>query len=1649
MANRPSATGQVKTKSGKEIAKAKLELEQIRQLIAQSEQLYNQRRNEINIATQIVEKNKQDQEILAKKRQELKELLAVKQQYELSGQNISAADEQILKNAKDEVALLEAALVLDEQIVSEKKDILKQASDITSEIQNQRSKYSQVKDTIKSIKDAEKERRSNLLKEIKEQTEYSDNLRSIGSSIGKQNDLYEALALKQDAMNATLTSAFNIIDSMGDGNERVKDQANNAVIAYKDLQTSITAGQNALLEGKITQEEYNNQIVAASDEFDQVIKKINTGTKEGRALVSVFNAAKKETVAFADAAKRSQEHFQSLDQLMGNFSGIPAMQELNTLLKTNVNNTLAFRGAMMALGAAIGAAAYEYFGADFQVGREIKFKAKIDDLELERGLIENSIKTGQNLTRLPIEDIQIGSGTKIQGIEKIKTESILGPQFTKNGQRDFLAEEIGFQTLELEGKFATETLPRLQQEAKYAGAKAAISFSDSFQQGAAQFRAAAKTARFGEQLGATGFNRGELQLAGIDPSQISDAMSQLAAQTGKVPTAKLATEMTLIAKRTGQSSESVASLAEYFQRADDLSAEAAVNMVEGMRAMAVASNLDLNNLMQGVAESSKDALSYQIKSAEALTKQVAAAQSIGVNFNKLASAGKSMVLNYKDSIKAEMQLSSMLGRSVNLSEVRTKAMSGDYEGMMNALKAQGLNPEDMNMFQQEALQQALGGMDLESIQKIYKGEVKTPADLNAANAAAAGGQFLSKTKQAQATLAADQASISANTAILSAQLENKMQQEFIKQFGPGIESFNALMEALRARQAKDLKQAAESTQGFRDIETQIKQDTQLKELGDRGLMGAAMGVGSGLFGFATSKGLGKMFGSPTGAPTGGGAPAPRVKPTLITKSGQTIGGPKPSAGKGLSKFIPKKVTGKGALLVGALTLLGVGLSKAFGGEKQQEVIEAAPEIQPVDTQPSIDQLRQQILQTNATTNVASEIQKSNNLLTEANKANNLSGICSCIASNMQEQMGMMVTELQNFKAANEAAQKMSAANADTIDYKGELMHGGSAVAMHAGAHFVPTLTQKGYESVKQKIGSKTVQTTEQLAARESTEMVAKSGFKKVLEKATFANVPQVAKLSTSIGKLANPVGWIGLGAEVGGGFLKELGKSKQSTAMYETGRATQTAGMALSYGAMGAMIGSIVPGIGNIVGAAIGGSIGLVHGLMSNYFSEEAQKEAELVKQQEEQKIKAEELNAQIDYLIKIQEPGISAAQKTFEQTDRMAKLAADEPTWRNAMLLQTLEMTRLLSIIASDFVNTTQDGKLKDKLGNEVSIGNYDKTFKLQAERGVLNYDNAREADIAKILGQFNKNPGQKLKIGGEMMDMKGYMEKYKVSQKEIDIVTEKSQFMSMNQNVINQQKLNQSGNKVTPAGGNTNTNVGGNTNTNVGGNTNTNTNVGGNTNTNNTNTASLTSLLTVLQTTQTNDDTRGKIIYGHLKDVISAYLGRIEMRMTAPIDLMNATLLTISTDMALIRSYLETKSTTAGMSDQSSVILKQIQTQAEVRGLNAYAKEIQQNGNLQRIVDRSTKNVDETKLVKQKIQNLNEGTIPSTKNMNDIQIEMLQVLQDHTELLSAVAANTLKPDAPQIVRLDGRTISTNIATRMQQRQTFNKSKTLQYKAT
>ena len=132
-----------------------------------------------------------------------------------------------------------------------------------------------------------------------------------------------------------------------------------------------------------------------------------------------------------------------------------------------------------------------------------------------------------------------------------------------------------------------------------------------------------------------------------------------------------------------------------------------------------------------MASASEIALEMNINSGKALAKQVGYATSLGVSFSKIAKAGQNMVLNYKDSIKSEMQLSALLGKQVDLSEVRMKFAEGDTTGAMEALKAQGLDPNQMDMFQKQALQQATG-MDISDLSKIGKGKGKDTEALDAA-----------------------------------------------------------------------------------------------------------------------------------------------------------------------------------------------------------------------------------------------------------------------------------------------------------------------------------------------------------------------------------------------------------------------------------------------------------------------------------------------------------------------------------------------------------------------------------------------------------------------------------------------------------------------------------------------------------------------------------------------------------------------------------------------------------------------------------------------------------------------------------------------------------------------------------------------------
>ena len=574
-----------------------------------------------------------------------------------------------------------------------------------------------------------------------------DTMVSIGNQMKKNSKLVEITA---DNFNKVALVTASISVELGNGaaaNQKITKQVEAAANAYKNMHTSIADANREFSLGRISNEERVEMIKRQSEAFQDVISVIDMTKISSEELKGVIEDMTHEGEAFTKAMENATVKSERLDSVFNSFSGIPALGEVNTLLKTNIKDTVAFKAAVFALGAALGKAAMDYFGAPIKAAMQA-------DKEIQQGRIDG-----------------IAERAKIE-LDK----SFIKRDVDKKGQKQYdkIQEESDNNRID-----TAHNVAQAMNEAAFAGQRAANAFSASMQTGAAQFQRAAKTALFGKSIGSIGYGAAQMQLAGIGADKIASAMESAGAATGKMPTAKAAADMAVMAERTGQSVDDISTINEAFMRMDGMSADVAMNMQEGMRNMADQAGIGLGNLMKEVAEASKEALGYQIKSGPALAKAVAYTQSMGLNFGDVAKAGKNMVMNYKDSIKAEMQLSSLLGEQVDLSEVRAKFAAGDQAGALESLKAQGLDPADMDMFQQQALQDSLGGMDLSSLSKVATNTGKSGGNLAAGDAKAGNQGFLTKTQQAEASLESQTAQISANQAVFDAHLSGDIAASFI------------------------------------------------------------------------------------------------------------------------------------------------------------------------------------------------------------------------------------------------------------------------------------------------------------------------------------------------------------------------------------------------------------------------------------------------------------------------------------------------------------------------------------------------------------------------------------------------------------------------------------------------------------------------------------------------------------------------------------------------------------------------------------------------------------------------------------------------------------------------------------------------------
>lgn len=109
-----------------------------------------------------------------------------------------------------------------------------------------------------------------------------------------------------------------------------------------------------------------------------------------------------------------------------------------------------------------------------------------------------------------------------------------------------------------------------------------------------------------------------------------------------------------------------------------------------------------------------------------LAKAIQKAQEFGTSLQDLANAGEQL-LNFEQSIEAELQAELLVGRNINLERARAAALAGDQVTLAEELKQQAGSFAEfsaMNVIQQQALAEAIGMSKDELADTLYQQELQ-------------------------------------------------------------------------------------------------------------------------------------------------------------------------------------------------------------------------------------------------------------------------------------------------------------------------------------------------------------------------------------------------------------------------------------------------------------------------------------------------------------------------------------------------------------------------------------------------------------------------------------------------------------------------------------------------------------------------------------------------------------------------------------------------------------------------------------------------------------------------------------------------------------------------------------------------------------
>ena len=148
-------------------------------------------------------------------------------------------------------------------------------------------------------------------------------------------------------------------------------------------------------------------------------QKREVSTQEGKDLVEVFRQGRAELDSFEKAAQRSAAALGAMDTALDQMgsSGIPLARELGDAIGDIAKNGTLGKAALIALGAAAGKLAYDYFGASTQAAIEVSNEVKENQIEGVRYLPMN------------VEQINYMSGEEVDICFHLAALSRIQPSF--------------------------------------------------------------------------------------------------------------------------------------------------------------------------------------------------------------------------------------------------------------------------------------------------------------------------------------------------------------------------------------------------------------------------------------------------------------------------------------------------------------------------------------------------------------------------------------------------------------------------------------------------------------------------------------------------------------------------------------------------------------------------------------------------------------------------------------------------------------------------------------------------------------------------------------------------------------------------------------------------------------------------------------------------------------------------------------------------------------------------------------------------------------------------------------------------------------------------------------------------------------------